>query len=225
MTYTNIKVLQDFGSYSEISVSGLSGILVDNDDISKLSKYRWYLDRTKAKKDSLYYFRTNYEYIGNKKYKAISLHRFIMNQFTYDGNHVIDHINQNSKDNRKENLRYVTAQVNMNNCRKNIIRPEFIDYKVEPVEHFLPMFSITYKNDMSIAKVIHDGVTYIIQVPKFKGKFKKNKLGYKGISYNKAEFKWEVYGYKKRYGLFSDLELAMKKAYEIYNIPYEISKF
>ena len=71
-------------------------ILIDKEDAEKISKYRWRVDQA-----------TGYiysDFIGKKIY----LHRFIMNIHTDTSGRVVDHINRNKKDNRKENLRIVT---------------------------------------------------------------------------------------------------------------------
>lgn len=73
--------------------------IVDEENYYDLMKYNWY---------------SNGNYVSaliNKK--AILLHRYIMN---YTGNNYIDHINNNSLDNRICNLRIVTPQQNSMNC-------------------------------------------------------------------------------------------------------------
>ena len=78
-------------------------ILIDKEDAEKISKYRWRVDQA-----------TGYiysDFIGKKIY----LHRFIMNIHTDTSGRVVDHINRNKKDNRKENLRIVTHAENLRN--------------------------------------------------------------------------------------------------------------
>jgi hypothetical protein len=74
--------------------------IVDEDIYYKLIKYNWYLN--------------NHGYvIGRGEDKKIrSLHRYIME---YNGEDFVDHKNNNCLDNRKENLRIITAKQNSQN--------------------------------------------------------------------------------------------------------------
>jgi hypothetical protein len=81
--------------------------IIDDEDYERVNQYKWcFLPQ-----------RTGYaitsEKLNNKK--KIYLHRFILN---YIGKKTIDHINHDTLDNRKENLRIVTNSIN----HKNIIR-------------------------------------------------------------------------------------------------------
>jgi len=68
---------------------------IDKDDLKKVEKYRWYLDRGYAVSCG----------IGNK----IMLHYLILGR---KKGMLTDHINCNKLDNRKKNLRFVTCQQN-----------------------------------------------------------------------------------------------------------------
>lgn len=70
--------------------------LVDDDDFEILNKNSWYLDST--------------GYASNSKLGR--LHRFLMKA---KKGQIVDHINRNKLDNRKENLRFVTQSQNMVN--------------------------------------------------------------------------------------------------------------
>jgi len=75
----------------------ISETIVDEDIYYDLIKYGW--------------SKSN-DYITNRKFGR--LHRYIMN---YDGDDMIDHINNDPLDNRKENLRIVTAKQNSQNIK------------------------------------------------------------------------------------------------------------
>lgn len=79
--------------------------LVDDEDYEELMKYKWHYDHN-------IYTGMSYAvgYIGNNK--KIRMHRFIMKS---PDNTVCDHINRNTLDNRKENLRNVTISQNAMN--------------------------------------------------------------------------------------------------------------
>lgn len=78
--------------------------IIDLEDYEKIKNYRWYLEDTK-------YWRA---YNNGCKPRCVRLHRLIMN--TSEGL-VIDHINGNKNDNRKENLRICSQSQNARNRR------------------------------------------------------------------------------------------------------------
>lgn len=73
--------------------------LVDQEDVSKLQQYSWYAAKDKEK----FYARATINGV------IIGMHRFLLGA-TPD--QTIDHINSNSLDNRKENLRNVSKRQN-----------------------------------------------------------------------------------------------------------------
>lgn len=78
-------------------------IEIDKEDLEKIKKYRWRVDKN-----------TGYVYsdfLGIKIY----LHRYIMNVHQDKSGLVIDHINRNKKDNRRANLRVCTHAENLRN--------------------------------------------------------------------------------------------------------------
>lgn len=79
---------------------------ISNEDYEKVSKYRW---RPQRHHTGRYYI------FGQVNKKSVQLHRFITHCPT---NLVVDHINRDSLDNRRCNLRCVTTEENNNNRRK-----------------------------------------------------------------------------------------------------------
>ena len=70
--------------------------IIDAEDVNKVKDIKWYKSRCYVK--------------GTKDGKNITLHRFLLNcEDEYD----VDHINHNTLDNRKSNLRKVTESQNM----------------------------------------------------------------------------------------------------------------
>lgn len=82
--------------------------VVSNDDYKKIKKYKWCITRSagRTRKAGEPYACT---YIKGKK---IYLHRFLMNS---PEGLIVDHINHQTLDNRRENLRVVTHSENMKN--------------------------------------------------------------------------------------------------------------
>lgn len=92
----------------EIKLTQGQVALVDNADFEKLSKYKWFAHKKQNKHGATYYAerkpkdRTNY-----------SMHKHIMGE--PPAGHQIDHIDGNSLNNQRENLRFVTPAQNQMN--------------------------------------------------------------------------------------------------------------
>jgi len=92
-----------------ISLRGKYGIgkfaLVDDDDYEKVNKYKWHVLYGYARREQR----------ENRKRFCLFMHTFVMQ--TPKG-FIVDHINGNSLDNRKCNLRLTNRQGNARNARK-----------------------------------------------------------------------------------------------------------
>jgi len=90
------------GDYATIQLYNIKGendgiTMIDRDDVRLVENYKW--------------FRSSGTYVsGNVEGKRILLHKFIM-----DTTDSIDHVNGDSLDNRRENLRTATQSQNMMN--------------------------------------------------------------------------------------------------------------
>jgi hypothetical protein len=78
--------------------------IVDDDDFEWLSRFRWRAHKPSGKKPGPFYALTGY--------KGIAMHRMITN---CPKGLMVDHINRNSLDNRKSNLRICTHRENVMN--------------------------------------------------------------------------------------------------------------
>jgi hypothetical protein len=97
----------------EIQLRGMHGVglcvIVDDDDFEYLDTFKWHAKKDKRSGD-IYPGRTK----GCKKNsKTILLHRFIMG--ITDSNSIVDHINHNTLDCRKTNLRITDRKGNNQN--------------------------------------------------------------------------------------------------------------
>ena len=91
-------------------------VIVDEVDYPKISKYKWTILRQKRQGYTIRYVtRKIYENGDWSTARMIYLHREIMNP---DDGMVVDHINGDGLDNRRENLRIVTHQQNALNRRR-----------------------------------------------------------------------------------------------------------
>ena len=87
---------------------GVHDVLVDNENFQELSKYHWTLYKNK---NILYAKR---HIIIEGKRTTLKMHRFVMGLKTND-KLIVDHINHNSLDNRKANLRICSQSENCRN--------------------------------------------------------------------------------------------------------------
>jgi hypothetical protein len=98
-----------------ISITQGYSVLVDDDKYEWLSSFKWYACR-KRNGDGSVIYATRDIFIDRKRIK-ISMHRQIMDLVKGDGK-IVDHINQNTLDNRSCNLRIVSHSLNQYNCKK-----------------------------------------------------------------------------------------------------------
>lgn len=88
-------------------------VLIDEEDIEKIEKYKWHIHL--RKRDGRVDVCTN-TYGSHKERKYLLLTRYLLNP---SKDLKIDHINRNTLDNRKENLRIVTTFENNLNKSNN----------------------------------------------------------------------------------------------------------
>ena len=105
-------------------------VLVDDEDASKIQLYKWKLFVAKSAVDKGYfYFRATVDFKGKRV--RMFLHRFIME---CDTEMFIDHIDGNTLDNRKGNLRVCTRTENTRNrttLKRNISGYRGVSYRVK----------------------------------------------------------------------------------------------
>lgn len=102
--------------------------IIDIDDIGRCKLYNWYPHHDPTKHDNLIYIRAGR---GDGSGRIIRLHRYIM--CAEDGE-VIDHVNRNTLDNRKSNLRRCTILINNRNLsirRDNLIGVTGVRYRTD----------------------------------------------------------------------------------------------
>jgi hypothetical protein len=96
------------GLMAEIITSNGVVILVDEDDLERLSKFRWFTYKGKTNRTA-YAARSDYT-TGSRR--QISMHRYILGASTHEE---VDHINGDGLDNRKQNLRVCSTKENNRN--------------------------------------------------------------------------------------------------------------
>lgn len=95
--------------YIEIILTQDQSTKISKDDFDKVRTYKWYaLKRRKG------YWACAHSLLPDGTKKNISLHRFLLEP---DEDHVVDHINMDPLDNRRENIRIATRSQNQMNRR------------------------------------------------------------------------------------------------------------
>ena len=94
-------------------------VIVDNDIYEKIKTLRWNVNKWSIEHCGNTYFFTYIKELAGESRNCTYLHRYIMGCTNGDGNHV-DHINGNTLDNRRSNLRICTQAENNRNT--DIIR-------------------------------------------------------------------------------------------------------
>lgn len=96
----NIAYIDLYNRNNEV----IAKAIIDVEDIDKIKNHKW---KARNNRNTNYYCDSN---------SAGQLHRFILN-LNKDNLEIVDHINGNTLDNRKENLRLCTNQENIRNCK------------------------------------------------------------------------------------------------------------
>jgi hypothetical protein len=97
--------------------------IVDDEDYEMLNQYNWYA-KTSPSHDKIY--AGSAIKVSKNTYRHVMLHRFLMNP---KDNEVVDHINGNTLDNRRCNLRNCTPSQNCANKRKWKTKSTLSKYK------------------------------------------------------------------------------------------------
>lgn len=95
--------------------------LVDDPDYDRAMQYRWYLDERPHVNYAVALLRPS-----KKIVKSTRMHRFILDAPV---GFVVDHINSDGLDNRRENLRIVSQQVNVRNSSGQVNLRQYVAYK------------------------------------------------------------------------------------------------
>jgi hypothetical protein len=116
----NIKIV---GKYAYFNLSNRPDLkcICDVEDLHHLESGSWYIHKSKGNKNARYYIRRSQRVkkeCGKITTKTYHLHRQVISAGEYCPKKVVDHINGDSLDCRKENLRVVTSRDNILNSEK-----------------------------------------------------------------------------------------------------------
>lgn len=137
------NILSDDGITAIIGLANGKGqVIIDSEDVEKIKKYRWFVMKPGY---------IQYAIAHGKDRKTIYMHRVIMGN---PKKMQIDHINGNGLDNRKQNLRNVSASLNQHNrlrARKDSTTKLIGAMKWKKEKHRLkPFYSAINLNGKSI---------------------------------------------------------------------------
>jgi hypothetical protein len=103
-------------------------VLVDDNDYEWLSQMSWHA----RWQGNRFYATTGIYDPASQKTHNISMHSFLMMP---DKGEVVDHINGDSLDNRRTNLRVVTQKQNLRNKRGVLVTREMVRAALQQIEH------------------------------------------------------------------------------------------
>lgn len=124
--------------------------IVDATDYHLVAPYKW-----RAQKDRNTYYAVAWKRLDGEKPEVIRLHRVIMGLSRGDGK-IIDHINHDGLDNRRENLRVVTLSENALN------RVRWRKKETATSKYFGVYEKRGYKYKKWGVKIVHEGRKYYL---------------------------------------------------------------
>lgn len=137
------------GSKSNVKLSDYF-VLVDDDDYERVNQHKWFLMKLYHCGNDKMYARRYEGKTSDGTYKAILMHRFILDEF--DRKVKIDHINHNGLDNTKLNLRKCTHSENLQNSRSLAKNKKYTGVYKKPNG----LYSIVLRNNEGAPMWIHD---------------------------------------------------------------------
>lgn len=148
----------EVSEYKELQLRNGMIALVDLEDFDFLNQWSW-----TARPSGKHYYAQRKRWVNGKK-KYIKMHRLIMNA---PDNMVVDHINRNTLDCRKSNMRLCT--IAQNNCNR----------KASGKSKYL---GVSIKNNKPIAQIKHNNKVYHL------GTFESEESA--ALAYNEAALKY-----------------------------------
>lgn len=204
--------------------------LVDDEDFEWLNQLSWQAAWNPSSKGYYAQHTQHLRIDGKRSTKSIGMHRLILNA---PKNKVVDHINHNTLDNRKENLRIVSFRQNRQNLKINTtskysgvcwdkkLKKWFariaIAGMMKPIGYFpkeqsaakaYEMAQRLYCNENLVCKIKQ--VSSYSTSPKFTPiwELRKKSSKYKGVCWHKHHKKWtakiQINGKRKHLGYFED---------------------
>jgi hypothetical protein len=120
----------------EIKLTQQQVALVDDEDYEYLNQWNWYAQKSA---NTFYAVRNDY---SNNKHKRVFMHKLIMTMC----NKKVDHIDRNSLNNQKSNLRYATrSQNSINVIHKNLSGYRGVSYH-KRLKKFIVQIRINGRN-------------------------------------------------------------------------------
>jgi len=170
--------------------------IISNSDYEELSKYKWSYNHKGGDSNNAHAIRS-FPRVNGKKVKTISIHRQIMNP---PEGMVVDHINRNPLDNRRENLRICTPSQNSSNTR---VRLNKVSSK------YFGVFKQFCKSKFT--KLNGEEKTY-------ETRYWKATIKHQGVTYNIAKFEYTPEGEIKAAMAYNEFALKLKGEFAHINI-------
>lgn len=107
-----IDIYENYGEFTiESETHGTFKVQIDLDDVDRCKEYKWAIGKSKSNKGKY----VKYYVVSGSE--GLLLHRFLMNP---DKNMVVDHIDGDTMNNRKSNLRVCETKENLRNSKMRI---------------------------------------------------------------------------------------------------------